>query len=87
MILLDGNVFFAQVKYDRHSQTMSLVKGHWWAYNGRSAWPSIGERWADETSEWIGSNYLCYQCVSVFGNDPLNTDRMKNSTSLTITIQ
>jgi N,N-dimethylformamidase beta subunit-like protein len=70
MILLDGNVFFAQVKYDRHSQTMSLVKGHWWAYNGRSAWPSIGERWADETSEWIGSNYLCYQCVSVFGNDP-----------------
>jgi hypothetical protein len=70
MILLDGNVFFAQVKYDRHSQTMSLVKGHWWAYNGRSAWPSVGERWADETSEWIGSNYLCYRCVSVFGNDP-----------------
>ena len=70
MFLLDGNVFFAQVKYDRHSQTMSLVKGHWWAYNGRSAWPSVGERWADETSEWIGSNYLCYRCVSVFGNDP-----------------
>ena len=70
MILLDGNVFFAQVKYDSHSQTMSLLKGHWWASNGRLACTSIGERWADETSEWVGSNYLCYQCVSVFGNDP-----------------
>jgi hypothetical protein len=70
LILLDGNVFFAQVKYDNHTKTVSLVKGHWWAFNGKSAWPSIGERWADQTSQWVGSNYLCYQCVSMFGNDP-----------------
>jgi hypothetical protein len=70
MILLDGNVFFAEVKYDPHTKTESLVKGHWWAFNGKSAWRSIGERWAQETSQWVGSNYLCYRCVSAFGNDP-----------------
>jgi hypothetical protein len=70
MILLDGNVFFAEVKYDAHNKTESLVKGHWWAFNGKTAWRSIGERWANETSQWVGSNYLCYRCISAFGNDP-----------------
>jgi len=62
LILLDGNVFYAEVKYDRNSHAITLVKGHGWAYNGKSAWRSIGERWANETSNWVGSNYLCYSC-------------------------
>jgi hypothetical protein len=70
LIILDGNVFFAEVKYDIHTQTVTLVKGHWWAFNGKSAWKSVGERWKQETSRWMGSNYLCYQCVSRFTNDP-----------------
>ena len=70
MIILDGNVFFAQVKYDKQTQTVTLVKGHWWAFNGKSAWKSVAERWKQETSQWIGSNYLCYQCISRFTNDP-----------------
>jgi aspartate carbamoyltransferase regulatory subunit len=70
MVLLDGNVFYAEVKYNPHTKTESLVKGHWWAFNGKSAWRSIGERWAQETSQWVGSNYLCYRCISAFGNDP-----------------
>ena len=70
MIILDGNVFFAQVKYDKSNQTVTLVKGHWWAFNGKSAWKSIGERWRNETSKWLGSNYLCYRCISRFSNDP-----------------
>jgi N,N-dimethylformamidase beta subunit-like protein len=70
LILLDGNVFFAEVKYDTHAQTVTLVKGHWWAFNGKSAWKSVGERWKQETSRWVGSNYLCDQCVSRFTNDP-----------------
>jgi hypothetical protein len=70
MIILDGNVFFAEVKYDRSNQTVTLVKGHWWAFNGKSAWKSVNERWAKETSTWVGSNYLCYRCVNKFTNDP-----------------
>jgi hypothetical protein len=70
MIILDGNVFFAEVKYDNNAHTITLVKGHWWEFDGKSAWKSVGERWRKETSRWVGSNYLCYQCISVFGNNP-----------------
>lgn len=70
MIILDGNVFYAEVKYDRSKQTITLVKGHQWAFNGKSAWRSVSERWAKETSEWVGSNYLCYSCDVKFTNDP-----------------
>ena len=70
MLLLDGNVFYAQIKFDRNTSTVTLVKGHGWAFNGRSAWKSVAERWAKETSEWVGSNYLCYSCHITFANDP-----------------
>jgi hypothetical protein len=70
MIILDGNIFYAEVKYDRNTQTVTLVKGHGWAFNGISAWKSVSERWKEETSEWVGSNYLCYSCSIIFDNDP-----------------
>ncbi len=70
MILMDGNVFYAQVKYDRKNQTIALVKGHGWAFNGKSAWRSVGERWKNETSQWVGSNYRCYSCDVTFANNP-----------------
>jgi hypothetical protein len=70
MIILDGNVFYAEVRYDKNTQTVTLVKGHSWAFNGISAWRSVTERWTKETSEWVGSNYLCYSCNIRFTNDP-----------------
>lgn len=71
MLLLDGNVFYAQVGYDRPTQTITLIKGHGWAYNGRSAWKSVSERWLNETSQWVGSNSLCSTaCVIKFANNP-----------------
>ncbi|HZA08344.1 MAG TPA: N,N-dimethylformamidase beta subunit family domain-containing protein [Nitrososphaeraceae archaeon] len=70
LIILDGNIFYAEVKYNRNTQTITLVKGHGWAFNGKSAWRSVAERWKQETSEWAGSNYLCYSCSIIFDNDP-----------------
>ena len=70
MIILDGNVFYAEVNYDNSTETIRLVKGHGWAFNGKSAWKSIGERWANETATWVGSNYLCYSCDITFTNNP-----------------
>lgn len=72
MIVLDGNVFYAEVKYDHKNNTISLVKGHGWAFNGKSAWKSVLERWPNETKDWVGSNYFCYLCVKGFKNDPFN---------------
>ena len=63
-------VIYAEVKYDRTTNSLTLVKGHGWAFNGQSAWRSVAERWAKETSQWIGSNYLCYSCDIRFSNDP-----------------
>lgn len=70
MILLDSNVFYAQVRFDRATDTVTLVKGHGWAFNSGSSWKSVSERWAKETSQWVGSNYLCYSCDITFANDP-----------------
>jgi hypothetical protein len=41
-----------------------------WAFNDKSAWKSIDERWKEETSEWVGSNFLCYLCNFRFDNNP-----------------
>jgi hypothetical protein len=70
MILLDGNIFYAEVKYFGNNNTISLVNGHGWAYNGKTAWRSVDERWKDETSQWVGSNYLCDLCIKSFKNNP-----------------
>ena len=75
LILLDGNVFYAEVKYDRNNNTISLVKGHYWEFNGKSAWRSVEERWAKETSEWMGSNFLCCWSSKIrFNNDPFGIE-------------
>jgi hypothetical protein len=70
LIVLDADPFYAEVRYDKHTQTVTLVKGHGWTFNGKSAWKSVNERWKKETSDWVGSNYLCYLCKITFLNNP-----------------
>ena len=70
LIVLDGNALYAQVNYNRNTNIITLVKGHGWAFNGKSAWRSVSERWKKETSDWTGSNYLCYSCKITFLNNP-----------------
>jgi hypothetical protein len=70
LFVMDGNVLYAEVKYDKDASTVALVKGHGWAFDGESAQRSISERWANETTEWLGSNYLCFSCKITFGNNP-----------------
>jgi N,N-dimethylformamidase beta subunit-like, C-terminal len=75
LVLLDGNVFYAEVKYDENTNSISLVKGHYWEFNGKSAWRSVEERWKNETSKWVGSNFLC--CWSLkfkFNNNPFEME-------------
>src|SRR5207248_11261571 len=69
LFILDPNIFYGEVNYDRKNQLMTFVKGHSWAFNGRSAWKSITERWKDETSQWVGSNYLSVNTIT-FTNNP-----------------
>lgn len=70
LILLDSNVFFAEVGYDSATNVVTLVKGHGWQYNGKTAWKSVEDRWKKETSEWTGSNYICSSCKVTFVHNP-----------------
>jgi hypothetical protein len=73
MILLDGNVFYAEVKYDQEEERITLVKGHRWEFDGNFARRSVEERWEKETSEWVGSNYLCCYGYKIrFANNPFD---------------
>ena len=45
LILPYSNIFYAEVKYNYKNDTINLVKGHYWAFNGKSAWRSINEKW------------------------------------------
>jgi len=72
LILLDGNVLYAEVSYDKENQTITLVKGHRWEFDGTFASTSVDERWANETTEWVGSNYCeCWGVDNIrFANNP-----------------
>ena len=58
VIGLDGNLFFAEVKYNKDNSTITFVKGHGWEFDGNSAKKSVRERWFNQTREWVGSNFL-----------------------------
>lgn len=67
---MDGNALYTQVKYDKSTNTITLVKGHRWAFITKSAWKSVNDRWEKETSIWVGSNYLCTICHVSYLKNP-----------------
>ena len=40
-ILPYSNIFYSEVSYDKNSESVTLVKGHNWAFNDKSAWKNI----------------------------------------------
>ena len=58
LLALDGNLFFAEVKYNKGNGTITLVKGHGWEFDGNSATQSVREKWFNQNREWVGSNFL-----------------------------
>jgi hypothetical protein len=72
LILLDSNIFYAEVEYDPITGQVTLIKGHGWGFNGKSAWEDVRERWSEENTEWIGSNFGCARCGITFSNMPFD---------------
>jgi glucose/arabinose dehydrogenase/plastocyanin len=58
IVFTEANTLFAEVSYNKANDTITLVKGHEWKFDGKSARRSIGERWLAENREWTGSNFL-----------------------------
>jgi len=57
LIILTGNVFYTEVKYDNQTNSVTLVNGHGFQFDGRIAKKGPDERWEQETREWLGSNF------------------------------
>lgn len=74
ILALDGNIFYAEIKYNKNNDTITLIKGHSWKFDGNSAKRDIRERWFNQNSEWIGSNFLESDIHDniTFSNNPFN---------------
>ena len=72
IILFDSNIFYTEIEFDAINNKISLVKGHSWSFDGEKAWRDIKERWADENTEWVGSNYCGNFCQVTFNNNPFS---------------
>ena len=75
LVPLDGNVFYAQVKYNKNDCNVTLVKGHDWDFtDGRIAIKSNSEHYFDENRYFIGSNFIVNDIHDDvrFGNNPFN---------------
>jgi len=72
LLLLNSNTFYAEVKYDNVDNEITFIKGHYWGSDGEKAWRDVKERWAEETTEWVGSNFGCSSCIINFDNNPFS---------------
>ena len=68
-------MFYAEVSYDPTNNKITLVKGHYFGFDGQKAWVDVKEIWADETTEWVGSNFYYSSCTITFGNNPFQDAR------------
>jgi plastocyanin len=81
IVFLDGNVFYAQVRYDPVLCTVTLVKGHDWEFDGKKALKTDHEAYFDDKKEWVGSNFL-YGDISEpvrFLDNPFNYTRFEEN--------
>jgi glucose/arabinose dehydrogenase len=74
IVFIDGNILYAEILYDKDEDTITLVKGHDWEFDGKAARKSVSERWENESKQWIGSNYMLNDISDkvYFTNNPFN---------------
>jgi hypothetical protein len=77
IVFNDANIFTVEVKYDSIDNTITLVRGHGWAYDDRigNAWRAESERWLEENQQWVGSNFIEIPANDkdvTFSNNPFN---------------
>lgn len=78
LIFMDATNFFAEVRFYSQTNHLALVKGHGWGFDGKKVWHDVQERWSQESTNWIGSNFCCfgygkrYNGALVVGNNPIS---------------
>jgi len=76
LMVLTGGSLFAEVRYNEGNNSVTLVNGHEWKFDGKVAQRSIRERWVNETRQWLGSNvydhYYYQKDYNILYNNPFN---------------
>jgi parallel beta-helix repeat protein len=74
IVFTEANILFAEVSYNKSNDSITLVKGHYWVFDGKGATPSVSERWLNENKEWMGSNFFDVPSEEkvYFANNPFN---------------
>jgi N,N-dimethylformamidase beta subunit-like, C-terminal len=81
IVFVNGNFFYAEVRYDEDKHTVTFVKGHNWKFDGKSASKSVIERWFNETREWVGSNFWVTPGIHgnvSFANNPFSYKHLED---------
>jgi hypothetical protein len=60
LIFMDATNFFAEVRFYAQTNHLALVKGHGWGFDGKKVWHDVRERWSQESTNWIASNFCCF---------------------------
>jgi hypothetical protein len=59
LVFVESNVLTVEVSYNRQNDSITLVKGHLFEFDGKVAKRNlVAERWKNETSQWLGSNFF-----------------------------
>jgi len=76
IVFNDANIFTVEVRYNSGANTVTLVRGHGWAYDGNSVWRAESERWVNENEQWVGSNFIEIPANEniTFANNPFDYD-------------
>ncbi|HEY7111018.1 MAG TPA: N,N-dimethylformamidase beta subunit family domain-containing protein [Nitrososphaeraceae archaeon] len=74
LVFIDGNVMYAEIKYNPDMHSVVLLRGHNWRFDGTFAQKNVHERWLNENKDWIGSNFLysALEAPVLFFNNPFN---------------
>jgi hypothetical protein len=76
LMVLTGGLLFAEVRYNEATDSVTLVNGHGWNFDGKVAQKGLRERWENETRHWMGSNlydhYYYENDYNILYNNPFN---------------
>jgi len=59
LVMVSSDSLEVRVHYYNATAHEALVKGHGWAFNGKSAWPSVSIPWDADSVTWIASTHCC----------------------------
>lgn len=57
LVMTGASNFLARVTYNSTTGMETLVRGHGWAFNGRSAWHDVFALWDKNNTNWVGSSH------------------------------